>query len=205
LTTTEIKLSKALEKGIHFSCMMCGTCCRGLDEGEVYLYNEDIKRLANHLNFKGFEGLREFAKRYLKIIDDSFLWKEIGGERKKIYRFKTLAFKFIGNDDHCPFLKDNKCSVHEARPFQCRCFPFWQMMISSNSNFINYSKKCLGLRQLKGNFYSKENILEWAMAEHKLEMNYFLKMKTNGFNILKVYPFLPDELLENEEDEIINI
>jgi len=197
LTTTDIKLSKDLEKGIHFSCLMCGTCCRGLDEGEVYLYYEDIKLLANHLNFKGFEGLKEFAKRYLKVINDSFLWKEPGAERKKTYRFKTLAFRFTGDDDHCHFLKDNKCSIHEARPFQCRCFPFWQMMISNRSNFTNYSKKCPGLRELKGNFYSKENIVEWARAERKLELNYFLKMKANGFDILKLYPFLPKQLLEN--------
>jgi Fe-S-cluster containining protein len=198
LTTTDIKLSKALEKGIHFSCLMCGTCCRGLHEGEVYLYEEDVIRLANHLNLKGVEGLREFAKKYLKVIEDTYMWKEEGAEKKKRYRFKTLAFKFNGNDEHCQFLIDNKCSVHEARPFQCRCFPFWQMMVSSRSNFTNYSKKCPGLRELKGNFYSKENILDWAIAERRLELNYFLKMKANKFNLLKVYPFLPKELLEDK-------
>ena len=72
------------------------------------------------------------------------------------------------------------------------------MMVSSRKNFINYSKKCPGLRELKGNYYSKNNILEWAKAEYSIEKEYFLKMKKNNFDILKVYPFLPKELLEEE-------
>jgi len=177
---------------------MCGTCCRGFDEGEIYLYEDDIKRLANHLNLKSIEELREFAKRYLKTIDDTYIWKEVGAKQAKAHRFKTLVFKFTGDDEHCQFLKDNKCSIHEARPFQCQCFPFWQMMVFDRSNFMDYSKRCPGLKELKGNFYSKENILEWAIAERRLEMDYFLKMKANEFDILKVYPFLSKDLIENE-------
>ena len=53
LTSTEIKISRDLENGIEFSCQMCGKCCRGFDEGEVYLYKEDILRLTEFLNIKG--------------------------------------------------------------------------------------------------------------------------------------------------------
>ena len=200
LFNTDIKLSKILEKGINFSCLMCGACCRGLNEGEVYVYEEDIKRLAAYLKMKGFNGLRKFTKKYLKIIEDTYMWKKEGSERRKKYRIKTLAFKFTGQDEHCHFLNDNKCSVHEARPFQCQCFPFWQMMVSSRANFIDYSKKCPGLRELKGKFYSKEDILEWALAEKNVERDYFLRLKAHKFDIFKVYPFLPKELLKDEDD-----
>ncbi len=27
-----------------------------------------------------------------------------------------------GNEDACPFLKDNCCTIYEVRPFSCRCF-----------------------------------------------------------------------------------
>ena len=199
MTSTEIKLSKSLEDGIEFSCQMCGSCCRGFNEGEVYLYKEDIFRLANFINLKGKNGLREFAKKYLKVIDESFYWKEPGAERGKTYKFKTLGFKFAGEDEHCHFLIDNKCSVHSARPFQCRCFPFWQMMVSSRKNFIDYTSKCKGLQILKGRFYSKQEILDWAKAEYEIEKNYFLEMKKNNFDIFKVYPFLPKEMLQKEE------
>ena len=175
---------------------MCGDCCRGFKEGEVYLYKDDIVRLANFLGLKGTKGLREFSKKYLKVINDSFYWKEPGAERGKTYKFKTLGFRFTDDDEHCHFLINNRCIVHEGRPFQCRCFPFWQMMVSSQKNFVDYSKKCPGLQKLKGRFYSKREILDWAKAEYEMEKKYFLEMKKNNFDIFKVYPFLPEDMVD---------
>lgn len=199
MTSTEIKISKFLENGIEFSCQMCGDCCRGLKEGEVYLFKDDIQRLANFLDLKGEQGYREFARTYLKVIEDSFYWRAPEETRGKTYKFKTLAFKFTGKDEHCHFLKDNFCNVHHARPFQCRCFPFWKMMVTNKKNLLNYSKKCKGLQLLKGRYYSKEEILEWAKKEYKIEKEYFLEMKIHNFNILKVYPFLTKKIVEDLE------
>ena len=196
MTSIEIKLSKALENGIEFSCQMCGTCCRGFDEGEVYVYQDDILRLTQSLNITKKSELSKFARQYLKIINDSFFWKEPGAERGKTYRFKNLGFKFAGEDEHCHFLQENSCTVHEIRPFQCKCFPFWHMLVSSRKNFIDYSKKCPGLKVLKGRYYSKEEILDWAKKEYEMEKKYFLEMKKHKFNILKVYPFLSKDMLD---------
>ena len=195
MTSLDIKISKTLENGIEFSCQMCGDCCRGFDEGEVYLYQDDIDRLTNFLNISSKSELKKFAKKYLKIIDDTFFWKESGEEKGITYEFKTLGFNFTGNDEHCHFLKDNKCSVHENRPFQCNCFPFWQMLVSSRKIFINYTKKCPGLKVLKGKHYSKEEIVDWAIREYEMEKKYFFEMKRNDFNIFKVYPFLSKDML----------
>ncbi|MFX1502992.1 MAG: YkgJ family cysteine cluster protein, partial [Promethearchaeota archaeon] len=176
MTSVEIKISKNLENGIEFSCQMCGKCCRGFNEGEVYLYKDDIFRLVKFLKIKGNTGLKKFAEKYLKVVDDSFFWKEPGAQRGKTYRYKTLGYKFTGEDEHCHFLINNKCSVHKARPFQCRSFPFWQMMVSSRKNFEDYTKKCKGLQTLKGKFYTKEEILNWAKKEYEIEKKYFLEM-----------------------------
>lgn len=197
MTSTEIKISRNLEKGIEFSCQICGCCCRGFNDGEVYLYKEDILRLTKFLNIKGKKGLMKFAEKYIKLIDDSFYWKESNEERGKKYSFKTLGFRFTGDDEHCHFLKNNKCSVHTARPFQCRSFPFWQMMVSSKKNFDDYTKKCKGLQVLRGKYYSREEILNWATAEYEIEKKYFLEMKKKNFKICKVYPFLSNNLLED--------
>jgi Fe-S-cluster containining protein len=174
---------------------MCGGCCRGFNEGEVYLYKDDIFRLADYLNISGMEELRNFARKYVKVINDRFFWKDPEAQRGKTYRFKTLGFRFTGDEERCHFLKDNMCSVHEHRPFQCQCFPYWRILISNQTNFRNYTKKCKGLQSSKGRYYSPEEILEWAKAEYEIEKKYFLKMKKHNFNILKVYPFLPKELL----------
>ena len=195
MTSSDIKVSKTLENGIEFSCQMCGSCCSGFQEGEVYLYKEDIDRLTKFLNISSKSELKKFAKKYIKIINDTFFWKEPGDERGKTYKFKTLGFKFTGDDERCHYLKDNKCSVHENRPFQCMCFPFWQMLVSSRKNFVNYAKKCPGLKVLKGKYYSKEQILDWAKKEYEMEKEYFFEMRRNDFNIFKVYPFLSKDML----------
>jgi len=180
---------------------MCGSCCRGQKEGEVFLYKDDIVRLAKHIGLKGNEGLQEFAKEYLKVIKDSFFWREQGAKRGKTYKFKTLAFKFTGTDEHCHFLKDNKCTVHNARPFQCRAYPIgWNLLISSPANFTDYSKKCPALQKSlenKGTLHSKDELLKWMKKEYEMEKKYFLEMKKNDFSIIDVYPFLPEDMLEN--------
>ena len=174
---------------------MCGDCCRGSDEGEVYLYRADIYRLGQHLNLTSKEQLRKFARKYLKVVENTFLYKESSSQRGKTYRFNNLAFAFEGEDEHCHFLVNNRCTVHEARPFQCRCFPFWKMMVSSKKNVINYSKKCKGLRVLKGNYYSRREILYWATEEYRIEKEYFLEMRKHNFDILKVFPFLSEDMI----------
>jgi len=196
LTTSNIKLAKMFEHGVNFSCQMCGDCCRGFDQGEVYLYKEDIIRLSQFLKLVGQDGLRKFAKKYLKVIENTFFWKEPGAERGKTFRFHTLAFAFTGDDEHCLFLVDNKCSIHEARPFQCRCFPFWKMMVSSRKNYIDYSKKCNGLSLLQGRHYSKREILDWSNKEFAMEKEYFLEMRRKNFDILKVFPFLTEDMID---------
>lgn len=199
MTSKVIKLSKALENGIGFSCKMCGDCCRGFDEGEVYLYMDDIKKLVKFLNLNGKSGLKKFAQKYLKAIDQTFYHKESGAQKGKNYRIKTLGFRFEGEDEHCTFLIGNECSVHEARPFQCRCFPFWQMMVESRKNFVEYSKKCPGLKKSlenEGKHYSREEIVSWALKEYEMEEEYFLKLKDKNFNIYKVYPFLPNDFVK---------
>ena len=195
LTSSEIKLSKALEDGIEFSCQMCGSCCRGFNEGEVYLYKDDIDRLTDYFKISSKSELKKFAKKYLRIINDTFFWKEPGEERGKTYKFKNIGFKFTGDDEQCHFLKDNKCVIHDKRPYQCSCFPFWHMLVSSRKNFIDYAEKCPGLKTLKGKHYSKEEILDWSNREYEMEKEYFFELRRNDFNIFKVYPFLSKDMI----------
>lgn len=50
---------------------------------------------------------------------------------------KTTTRQWFIADDKgtCPFLKEGKCSVYEARPTQCRTFPFWPELMTE----IKYS------------------------------------------------------------------
>ena len=167
------------------------------------MYQDDIKRIAERFKIKTMSGLKQFAKEYLKVVNDSFFWKEPGAERGKTYRFKSLGFRFTGEDEHCQFLKDSKCIIHEARPFQCHAFPIgWNMLINSVKNFKDYSKKCPALQnslENKGKLYSREEIILWANEEYEMEKEYFFEMRRNDFNIFKVYHFLSKEMLDEEE------
>lgn len=89
--------------GLRFECQGTGHCCtaryRGV--GYVYVSKQDRARLAAHL------GLRPaaFMRRYCVTT---------AGE---------VHFKHPERD--CQFLEGHRCSVYEARPTQCRTWPFW--------------------------------------------------------------------------------
>jgi uncharacterized protein len=93
--------------GIPFECTQCGACCRW--EGVVNLTPEDIKRLAK---FKGIEE-SECVEEYTN-------------------HGKTLKNKEKSKD--CVFLKDNGCTVWDAKPKQCKDYP------------KKYTSKCPGFK-----------------------------------------------------------
>ncbi len=94
------------EKGLHFECTQCGKCCtyRG-DYAYVYLNREEVCRLAEHLGLT----TRTFRHRYTFRDEDGSVQLRMRGDR-------------------CVFLdpESGGCTVYEARPTQCRTFPFWR-------------------------------------------------------------------------------
>lgn len=92
------------EKSKHTTyCNYCpGFCCYKLPGSTLYITANDINRMARFFNIS--DG--EVRKRY------------IDGKNT----FKTR------NDGSCIFLQDGKlrkrCGIHQARPQQCRDFPY---------------------------------------------------------------------------------
>ena len=86
-------------------CNYCpGYCCYRLPGATLFVTATDINRLA----------------RYLGIAD---------GDVRKRYIEGKNTFK-VGDDGSCPFLisgrLNKRCGIHEARPQQCRDFPYDQ-------------------------------------------------------------------------------
>ena len=106
---------------MRFSCQRgCVKCCQR--EGFVYVSDQDIARLADHLN--------------LPVADF---------ERLNIYRTKNTArLRMRGG---CPFLKDDGCSVHPAKPTQCRTFPFWPELIEDSAQWNEAASWCPGMNR----------------------------------------------------------
>ena len=112
--------------GIKFSCQTdCGKCC---DEpgGIVYLKPSDAERLASHQEI----DIREWLERDCETtIDGRFILKS--DESTEI----------------CIYLDENKqCKVYEARPAQCRSFPFWSENLRSDKSWRKTVDFCPGLQ-----------------------------------------------------------
>jgi Fe-S-cluster containining protein len=89
------------------ACSTCqGRCCTG-ESGYIFVSKEEIKNLANLLNLE----IGDFVNKYLY---------------KKGYKY-SIKEMLIDNSYECIFYDraSNGCKVYDARPSQCRTFPFW--------------------------------------------------------------------------------
>ena len=114
-------LTQWYKDGLRFKCTGCGGCCTG-GPGFVWLTDEDIDTLSRKLGLT-----REaFIRRHTR---------DVGGR---------LSLLEHPNYD-CIFLEGKSCTVYEARPKQCRTFPFWPMIMKSEKEWQRASKTCEGI------------------------------------------------------------
>jgi Fe-S-cluster containining protein len=89
------------------ACNSCeGRCCTG-ESGYIYVTKQEIEKISNLLNL----SVNDFVAKYLF---------------KKGYKYSIKELKY--NDSYeCIFYdrKSNGCSIYDARPKQCKTFPFW--------------------------------------------------------------------------------
>ncbi len=123
------------KNGIRFGCKGDGKCCVSRGRyGYVYLSFNDRRRLARHFGI----STAEFTEKYIEQEDGMYQLK---------YR-----------DADCPFLADNRCSVYESRPWQCRTWPFWPENMDSRVWESEVQSTCPGAG--KGRLYTAEEIEE---------------------------------------------
>jgi uncharacterized protein len=106
---------------LRFECQPgCIGCCD--QQGFVYLTEGDLKRAAK------FVGLTaaEFEKRY-------------------VYRTRTLLRLRKPRGSQCHFLLESGCSIHPAKPTQCRTFPFWPELVESRKAWKATARYCPGI------------------------------------------------------------
>jgi Fe-S-cluster containining protein len=77
---------------------------------------------------------------------------------------ERLSLKEKSNFD-CIFWKDG-CSVYQARPLQCRTFPFWPSILDSPASWKIAKSGCPGMG--RGRLFSREEI-ESNLAARKAE------------------------------------
>ncbi|MGE3262368.1 MAG: YkgJ family cysteine cluster protein [Bacteriovoracia bacterium] len=134
-------------EGIRFECQGSGKCCvsRG-DYGYVYVTLKDRRALAKHFGL----STAAFTKKYCE--KDEGIWK---------LRDFTKA---------CVFLKEKMCSVYEARPTQCRTWPFWPENMSAKAWDKEVTSFCPGVN--KGKVWSAAEIKKNLNAQERSEEQY---------------------------------
>ena len=141
--------------GLRFSCMRCSACCRN-ESGFVFLSEKDVSMLVSRLQI----GYNEFMGRYCR-------WVEIDD-------YERLSLKEKSNFD-CIFW-DQRCSVYQDRPLQCRIFPFWQSIVSSSAAWAAAACSCPGIN--KGLMH-KKNEIEGCLAK-RINERLIARKRTGG-------------------------
>lgn len=129
-----------LDDTFYYGCMQCGSCCHDID---IILNPYDLYRLAGYLRMPTED-----------VIMKHCLWHI--GETSKL---PVVWLKFL-ESGACPFLKQNRCAVHEAKPFVCSAYPFGRAYLPEKDKTVYFmqSIQC-------GLPYKKQTVREWIYAD----------------------------------------
>jgi len=89
------------------ACESCqGKCCTG-ESGYIYVNKTEIENISVLLDMP----IKEFVNQYLF---------------KKMYKYSIKEVVYNGSYE-CVFYdrESNGCTIYDARPTQCKTFPFW--------------------------------------------------------------------------------
>jgi len=123
-------------EGLRFGCTQCGNCCTG-PTGFVWFTEEEGKALAKKLGKSEADFYSEFAHK----IDGAWSLNE----RKTKQGFDCIFL------DRKSVPGKAICGVYEARPTQCKTWPFWPENISTPQMWARVKKAtpCPGMGEGK--------------------------------------------------------
>ena len=110
-------------EGLAFQCTGCGDCCTG-EPGYVWVAQPEIDALAATLGI----DVALFEERYVRRL----------GQRRSLVERRNGDCVFFDN-------VTRQCKVYQARPRQCRTFPFWQSNLRSEAVWRQVCGLCPGM------------------------------------------------------------
>jgi Fe-S-cluster containining protein len=109
--------------GLRFQCTECGQCCTGAP-GYVWVNDQEIADMAEFLAI----SVDTFKKQYLRRCDNRWALVELKSQKYD-----------------CVFLNGKKCLVYNARPTQCRTFPWWKENLNTEESWKIAGRDCEGI------------------------------------------------------------
>lgn len=109
--------------GLRFQCTECGKCCTG-SPGFVWVTVEEMASIAKLLNI----SIELFKIKYTRMRNN---------------RYALIEKKSQNNA--CIFLEGKKCQIYQARPKQCRTFPWWDENLKSEESWKQAATACEGI------------------------------------------------------------
>ncbi len=131
-------------QGLQFTCTQCGNCCTGAP-GVVWISDEEMSRLAGHLQLT----VQQVADRYCRHESGRWSLKERVSPKGE---YDCIFLKTIEQDG----ASRRVCGCYEARPLQCRTWPFWTEVIKTEALWNHAHRKCPGMGH--GKRYTFEQI-----------------------------------------------
>jgi uncharacterized protein len=130
-------------EGLDFTCTQCGNCCTG-PPGFVWMTRDEIIRLAKHLALSPEETVDRYCRK--------------SGEQFSLREQRNAQGLY-----DCVFLQDAPggkriCGVYEARPLQCRAWPFWPGNLQSRKVWDAAAVRCYGMNS--GRHFSAAEIVK---------------------------------------------
>jgi hypothetical protein len=123
--------------GLRFTCTSCGHCCRH-EPGYVFLTHDDLSSLAS---FKRTTK-KLFVKEFCRTVDLGI----------------AVRLSLVETPENDCVFWSGGCSVYEARPLQCRTYPFWSALLGSRDEWDREALECPGMDN--GELHSAEEIAE---------------------------------------------
>ena len=129
--------------GLRFECQRCGRCCTNRGPyAFVFLSEADVSALADHLGL----GREVFLERHCTLH---------GGRLTLRHDLPRCEFQ----------ADDGACTVYEARPQQCKSWPFWRENLQRETWEREVAPLCPGVGQ--GRLHTAEEIEEIAAHDER--------------------------------------
>jgi hypothetical protein len=120
-------------EGLRFACRRCGACCTGAP-GHVWLGPGEADALAARFGLP----VAAFLARHARRVEGRWSLREEA-------------------DGRCVFFVPGAgCAVYDARPRQCRTWPFWPLIVADQRSWEREAAECPGMGA--GEFFGRERI-----------------------------------------------